>query len=229
MLTPRHSTLLQILDSPWFHLSIINLSVCLYGLWCDNCPIVLVRWHQRGLCPSDTDRYKEMFWQGKGIGRKPNNRMVSRVGLLCTLYSALMCRDVGRGQWLGLTSLWRRGRGLLDTGARGERASCEARTLHCNLCFVSNEHSFMSRDRRTIDKLDGSCFIVSVCLFVRGQLGLLSHTTTIVRIWCGQNSRVVEVSTWPIFISMHRVHSKCQCQQRHSLFNNNGEHTLYTI
>ena len=102
MLTPRHSTLLQILDSPWFHLSIINLSVCLYGLWCDNCPIVLVRWHQRGLCPSDTDRYKEMFWQGKGIGRKPNNRMVSRVGLLCTLYSALMCRDVGWGQWSDL-------------------------------------------------------------------------------------------------------------------------------
>ena len=57
-------------------------------------------------------------------------------------------------------------------GARGERASCEAGTLHCNLCFVSNEHSFMSRDRRTIDRLDGSCFIVSVCLFVGGQLGL---------------------------------------------------------
>ena len=28
---------------------------------------------------------------------------------------------------------------------------------------------------------------------------------------------------------MHRVHSKCQCQQRHSLFNNNGEWRAYNL
>ena len=76
---------------------------------------------------SDTDRYKEMIWQGKGISRKPNNKMVSRVGLLSTLYSALMLAGAS-----GLTSLWRRGRGL-DTERQErerERASCEAGTVH---------------------------------------------------------------------------------------------------
>ena len=41
---------------------------------------------------------RKCFGIGKGIGRKPNNRLVSRVGWGVIVHSALMCRDVGWGQ-----------------------------------------------------------------------------------------------------------------------------------
>ena len=147
------------------------------------------------------------------------------ISLLCTNESRC-----GLGPVVGSDLALAPGRGLLATGCQGRESILWGEDITLQLVFCK-QWTFIHVKRQENNWQTWRIVLYCFSLFVvnRGQLGLLSHTTTIVRIWCGQNSRVVEVSTWPIFISMHRVHSKCQCQQSHSLFNNNGEHTLYTI